>query len=151
MIIGVDFLSDPRTAGADAVPATLDRRSLFSFPAKLHQQERLLESLHFRQTPTARFSRPTGSWNCSRPTAAPSSSGADGARIGVAVYDALKAQPILSLSSARARTGLAFRTAASAMELLVEQGIARELTGKRRGRLFVHDRYLALLNEGTEP
>ena len=66
------------------------------------------------------------------------------------VYDALKAQPILSLSSARARTGLAFRTSATAMELLVELGIAREITGKRRGRLFVHDRYLAILNEGTE-
>ena len=37
------------------------------------------------------------------------------------------------------------------MRLLVEQGIARELTGKRRNRLFVYDRYLAILNEGTEP
>ena len=37
------------------------------------------------------------------------------------------------------------------MELLVELGIARELTGKRRNRLFVYDRYLAILNEGTEP
>lgn len=34
--------------------------------------------------------------------------------------------------------------------VLVEQGIAREITGKRRGRLFAHDRYLAILNEGTE-
>jgi hypothetical protein len=37
------------------------------------------------------------------------------------------------------------------MELLVELGIARELTGKRRNRLFVYDRYLSLLGEGTEP
>lgn len=29
-------------------------------------------------------------------------------------------------------------------------GIARDLTGKRRNRLFVYDRYLAILNEGTE-
>ena len=76
-----------------------------------------------------------------------------GRRAGSAlrVYEALKAQPILSLPAASARTGLAFRTAASAMELLAEQGLAREITGKRRGRLFVHDRYLAILNEGTEP
>ena len=76
-----------------------------------------------------------------------------GRRAGSAlrVYGALTEQPILSLPSASARTGLVFRTAASAMELLVEQGIAREITGKRRGRLFVHDRYLAILNEGTEP
>jgi len=37
------------------------------------------------------------------------------------------------------------------MELLVENGIAREITGKRRDRLFIYDRYLAILDEGTEP
>jgi len=36
------------------------------------------------------------------------------------------------------------------MAALVELGIARELTGKRRNRLFLYDRYLAILNEGTE-
>ena len=76
-----------------------------------------------------------------------------GRRAGSALrmYDVLKAQPILSLPAASARTGLSFRTAASAMAILVEQGIAREITGQRRGRLFVHDRYLGILNEGTEP
>jgi hypothetical protein len=34
--------------------------------------------------------------------------------------------------------------------LLVELELARELTAKRRNRLFVYDRYLAVLNEGTE-
>jgi hypothetical protein len=38
----------------------------------------------------------------------------------------------------------------SAMDLLVELELARELTGKRRNRLFVYDRYLGVLNEGTE-
>ena len=75
-----------------------------------------------------------------------------GRRAGSAlrVYAALTAQPMLSLPAASARTGLAFRTAATAMERLAEQGIAREITGKRRGRVFVHDRYLDILNEGTE-
>jgi hypothetical protein len=36
------------------------------------------------------------------------------------------------------------------MNLLVDLGVARELTGKRRNRLFLYDRYLAILNEGTE-
>jgi hypothetical protein len=36
------------------------------------------------------------------------------------------------------------------MDLLIELGIAPELTGKRRNRRFVYDRYLATLNEGTE-
>ena len=66
------------------------------------------------------------------------------------VHEALKAHPILSLSGIRKRTTLAFATAASAMEPLVEQGIAREITGKRRDRLFVYDRYLSILGEGTE-
>lgn len=33
---------------------------------------------------------------------------------------------------------------------LVELGIARELTGQRRNRVFVYDAYLAILNEGGE-
>ncbi len=36
------------------------------------------------------------------------------------------------------------------MKVLVDLGVARETTGRRRGRLFVYDRYLAILNEGTE-
>ena len=29
--------------------------------------------------------------------------------------------------------------------------ILREITGRRRHRLFVYDRYMEILNEGTEP
>ena len=36
------------------------------------------------------------------------------------------------------------------MEVLTGLGIAREITGKRRNRLFVYDRSLAALSEGTE-
>ncbi len=75
-----------------------------------------------------------------------------GRRAGSAlrVHEALKARPILYLSGVCARTSLSFPTAASAMKLLVEQGIARELTGEPRNRLFVYDRYLSILNEETE-
>ena len=74
-----------------------------------------------------------------------------GRRAGSAlrVHEALKAQPILSLPEGSSRTGLSFRATASAMELLVEHGIAEEVTGKRRGRLFVYDQYLAILDEGS--
>ena len=76
----------------------------------------------------------------------------NGRRVGsiLRVHDSLKAQPILSLSEIRKRAALSFTTASSAMEWLVEHGIAREITGKRRDRLFVYDRYLAILGEGTE-
>jgi Fic family protein len=76
-----------------------------------------------------------------------------GRRAGSALrlHDALKERPVISLREARRRTGLSFATVSSAMDLLVELGIARELTGKRRNRVFAYDSYLAILNEGTEP
>ncbi len=75
-----------------------------------------------------------------------------GRRAGSAlrVHEALKARPITSLAEACRSTSLSFPAVSSAMDLLVELGIARELTGKRRNRLFVYDGYLAILNEGTE-
>jgi len=75
-----------------------------------------------------------------------------GRRAGSAlrVHEALKARPILSMPEACRSTGLSFPAASSAMELLAEFGIARELTGRRRNRLFAYDRYLATLNEGAE-
>ena len=75
-----------------------------------------------------------------------------GRRAGSAlrVHEALKARPIQSVTSVCDATRLSFPAVSSAMSLLVELGIARELTGKRRNRLFVYDRYLAILNEGTE-
>ena len=66
------------------------------------------------------------------------------------VHETLKARPIQSMPGVRDATGLSFPAVSSGMDLLVELGIARELTGKRRNRLFVYDRYLAILNEGTE-
>ena len=76
-----------------------------------------------------------------------------GRRAGSAlrVHDALSARPILSLREICARTGLSFPASSSAMRLLVDLGIAREITGRSRNRLFVYARYLAILNEGTEP
>jgi Fic family protein len=75
-----------------------------------------------------------------------------GRRAGSAlrVHDAIKARPILSMPQICRATGLSFPAASSAIDLLVETGIARELTGRRRNRLFVYDRYLSILNEGTQ-
>ena len=75
-----------------------------------------------------------------------------GRRAGSAlrVHHALKRRPILSLTAICETTALSFPAAASAMDLLVELAIARELTGKRRNRLFAYDRYLTILSEGTE-
>ena len=66
------------------------------------------------------------------------------------MHEALEARLILSMPEVCRTTGLSFPAVSSAMDLLVELAIARELTGKRRNRLFVYDGYLAILNEGTE-
>jgi Fic family protein len=66
------------------------------------------------------------------------------------VHDALKSRPVTSLPEIVRQTGLTPPTAGSAMEELVRLGIARELTGKQRNRVFAYDGYLAILNEGTE-
>jgi Fic family protein len=67
------------------------------------------------------------------------------------VHEALKVRPLESMPRLCTTTKLSFPTVSSAMQTLVELGIARELTGKRRNRLFVYDRYLGILSEGVEP
>lgn len=37
------------------------------------------------------------------------------------------------------------------MAQLETTGIAREITGKQRNRVYVYDQYLAILSRGTEP
>ncbi|MEP0773116.1 MAG: Fic family protein [Acidobacteriota bacterium] len=66
------------------------------------------------------------------------------------VHEAMKARPIASVREVCRTSGLSFPAVSSAMDLLVELGIARELTGKLRNRLFAYDGYLKILNEGTE-
>ena len=75
-----------------------------------------------------------------------------GRRAGSAlrVHEAMKARPITSMTEVCRTSGLSFPAASSAMELLVELAIAREMTGKRRNRAFAYDAYLAALTEGTE-
>ena len=67
------------------------------------------------------------------------------------VHHALSARPILSLPEVCRMTGLSFPASASAMDVLVELRIAREITGRQRNRLFAYDRYLSILNEGADP
>lgn len=67
------------------------------------------------------------------------------------VLDALRHRPVLTLNEVCRSTGISFPTATKGMEALVGLGIARELTGGRRNRVFAYDRYLSILSEGAEP
>jgi Fic family protein len=67
------------------------------------------------------------------------------------VHDILRARPVTTLNVVSQRTGLSFPAATSGMRVLTKLGIAREQTGRKRNRVFAYDRYLSILNEGTEP
>jgi Fic family protein len=66
------------------------------------------------------------------------------------IHHSLQGRPITSISRVAKETGLSVPTVGSALQVLCELGIARELTGKRRNRLYGYDRYLQILSEGTE-
>jgi Fic family protein len=66
------------------------------------------------------------------------------------VQQQLQRRPLATVSGLVRETGLSTPTVGKALDALVAAGIAREVTGRRRWRVFAYDRYLALLNEGTE-
>lgn len=67
------------------------------------------------------------------------------------VFDALRQRPLATLPSLCARTGASFPTVARAVEALEKLGIVREITGRKRERVFAYRAYLDILNEGAEP
>jgi Fic family protein len=67
------------------------------------------------------------------------------------VHELLQKRPLLSIPAMTKELSLSEPTIAKAMEHLAKLGIAREVTGKRRRRLFAYTRYLDVLNRGTEP
>ncbi len=73
-----------------------------------------------------------------------------GARTALRVLDVLRQRPLTTLRQLAPSADITFPTASKAMGALVGLGIARELTGQRRNRVFVYDAYLAILNEGGD-
>jgi Fic family protein len=68
----------------------------------------------------------------------------------VRVLEAFRRNPLLTLTFLRNHKGITFPTAAKAMQLLVDLGIAKELTGQRRNRVFVYEDYLNILNQEAQ-
>ncbi len=67
------------------------------------------------------------------------------------VFDALRNRPLATLPALTEQTGASYPTVARAVEALENLGIVREITGRKRERVFAYTRYLDILNEGTEP
>jgi DNA-binding transcriptional ArsR family regulator len=67
------------------------------------------------------------------------------------VLEWLRKHPMANIPKMTAKLGLPPPTVSSAVECLEVLGIVREITGKRRDRIYVYDRYARILDEGTEP
>jgi Fic family protein len=67
------------------------------------------------------------------------------------IHQHMQRKPILSIPATAEQLSLSAPTVAKAIQHMHKLGIVRETTGKQRHRLFVYQRYLAILNQGTEP
>lgn len=67
------------------------------------------------------------------------------------VHDLATRSVVIGATVAAQRLGLTGPPVYAAIERLEKAGILREATGKQRGKLYVYNEYLTILNEGTEP
>jgi Fic family protein len=67
------------------------------------------------------------------------------------VHEFMQKQPVVTSLRLTRELGLSKPTVNAALALLVEHGIATELTGQSRSRIYAYKEYLRILGEGTEP
>jgi len=67
------------------------------------------------------------------------------------VHHLLQTRPFVAIPDAAAALGLSRPTIDKSIKHLIELGILRELTGKKRRRLFFYSAYMDVLNQGAEP
>lgn len=65
------------------------------------------------------------------------------------VHEALSKRPLSTIARLSDETKLSIPAIRNAVSALVSLGIVRELTGRKRNRVFAYDNYLNLLSEGT--
>ncbi len=63
------------------------------------------------------------------------------------VHEALLARPINTIARLADETGLSVPTVTSALSAMIEVGLVREITGRRRGRVFSYGPYLEAMGE----
>jgi len=67
------------------------------------------------------------------------------------VHEYMQKKPLAGIGAAASDLKLSIPTVTVALDHLARLGIAKEVTGKRRARVFGYTRYLKILSEGTEP
>jgi Fic family protein len=74
-----------------------------------------------------------------------------GAATALQVHEALQREPITTIPRLVARTRLSVPGATAALERLIALDLVREVTGRRRNRVYSYVSYVSLFSEGTEP
>jgi len=69
----------------------------------------------------------------------------------IQVHHHLQKRPATSIPNIALQTGLSKPTVSTAIKNLEDMKIVREISGKKRDRLYLYDKYISILNEGTEP
>jgi Fic family protein len=67
------------------------------------------------------------------------------------VHEYMQKKPLAGIGAVASELKLSIPTVTVALEHLARLGITKEVTGKRRARVFGYSRYLKILSEGTEP
>ena len=67
------------------------------------------------------------------------------------ILQLLQRHPIINIPTAASQLDVSAPTVRKAVETLEKLRILREITGKKRDRIYAYDRYVKILNEGTEP
>ena len=67
------------------------------------------------------------------------------------VHSELQKAPLLSVPVAAKKLGISQPTIQKSLDHLTKLGVVREVTGKRRRRIYEYTSYLKILDEGTEP
>ena len=66
------------------------------------------------------------------------------------VHHELLSRPLTTSRAIDAKTGLSHVTVNKTLDRLCEMGLIREITGRRRDRVFSYAQYIAILNEGID-
>jgi len=72
-----------------------------------------------------------------------------GAASALLIYRFAQVNPLFSIKNAAREMKVSFPTASAAIDRMMEAGILRESSGKRRGRLFLYESYLEILNRDS--
>jgi len=77
--------------------------------------------------------------------------GARAAGTPLQIHHALQERPVTTATFPASSTGISLPAINNALRVLIDLGIAREVTGRKRNRVYAYTEHLKILGEGTEP